>query len=284
MIQKVKNLLMRTLLRGLSTIKSQNFWKTLYLLALKQMNFGNGGNFSQSGELFVLKLIQKKLEKEPEIVIFDVGANVGNYSKIARELFNANKTKIFAFEPSKKTFELLVKNTLAFENIIPIHLGLSSAAHTQLLFSNKDASELASVYPRKLNHFGIQMDKSEEIQLTTIDNFCNQHNITHIHFLKLDIEGHEMAALKGAKEMIANKKIDFIQFEFGGCNIDSKTYFQDFYYLLKDDYQIYRVLQDDIYELSVYEETLEVFITSNYFAIKKIIYLCIQPFLYSITL
>jgi hypothetical protein len=84
--------------------------------------------------------------------------------------------------------------------------------------------------------------------------------------LKLDIEGHELNAIKGAKQMIADKKVDFIQFEFGGCNIDSRTYFQDFYYLLKDKYRIYRILRDGIFEIEQYKETSEIFITVNYLA------------------
>ena len=50
-----------------------------------------------------------------------------------------------------------------------------------------------------------------------------------IDLLKLDVEGNELLALKGLSDSIEYIKI--IQFEFGGSNIDSRTYFQDFYYL-----------------------------------------------------
>jgi len=113
------------------------------------------------------------------------------------------------------------------------------------------------------------MDKTEAIKLTTIDAYCAENQIERIHFLKLDIEGHELNALNGAKKMIKDNRIDFIQFEFGGCNIDSRTYFQDFYYFLKDNYTIYRILKDGIYELSNYKEIYEIFITTNFLAIKK---------------
>jgi FkbM family methyltransferase len=268
MIKRIKNLALKITLKGLSKISNSSFWETLYNLSLRQMNFGNGGDFSQSGELFVLKFIQNKLENEYNIIIFDVGANIGNYSKAVNEIFTA-KTKIFSFEPSKRTFELFLKNTLNIENIIPHNFGFSDKEHNQILYTNIEGSGLASVYHRKLDHFGINMDKTEEIKLTTIDNFCNENNITRIHFLKLDVEGHEISTLNGAKNMIENKKIDFIQFEFGGCNIDSRTYFQDFYYLLKDNYKIYRVLKNSIQELPSYKETYEIFITINYLAVKK---------------
>ena len=65
------------------------------------------------------------------------------------------------------------------------------------------------------------------------------------------------------------KKIKFIQFEFGSCNIDSKTYFQDFWYLLKDNYNIYRIVKDGITPIIKYKETSEIFTTINYLAELK---------------
>ena len=113
------------------------------------------------------------------------------------------------------------------------------------------------------------MDKSEEIKLSTLDVYCSANKIDRIHFLKLDIEGHELKALNGAKRMIDSKNIDIIQFEFGGANIDSRTYFQDFFYLLKDNYSIYRIVKDGLFEMPIYKETYEVFLTINYLAVRK---------------
>lgn len=69
--------------------------------------------------------------------------------------------------------------------------------------------------------------------------------------------------------MIENGQIDFIQFEFGGCNIYSKTFFQDFYYLLKEKYKLYRILENGLFKLPDYQEIQEIFITINYLSIKK---------------
>ncbi len=113
------------------------------------------------------------------------------------------------------------------------------------------------------------MDSEEQVRLTTIDIFCKEQGIEKIDFLKLDIEGNEINALEGAKTMLEKDSIKFIQFEFGGCNIDSRTYFQDFYYLLKDRYKIYRILRNNLYEIENYNELKEIFITTNYLAIHK---------------
>ncbi|MCO5233652.1 MAG: FkbM family methyltransferase [Chitinophagales bacterium] len=267
-MKKLKKIIQEFVINILYKISNQYIWDQLFQLSLRQMNFGNGGYFHQSGELYVANYIKKQLKNEPSIVIFDVGANVGKYATALSNVFDGN-TQIYSFEPSKSTFEIFKTNTQGIKNILGNNFGFSDKEFQQLLFTDQEGSGLASVYQRKLDHWGIQMNQSEEIKLTTIDKYCAENQIAHIHFLKLDIEGHELSALKGANETLKHKKIDFIQFEFGGCNIDSRTYFQDFYYLLKDDYTIYRILKDGLLELPVYKETYEIFMTINYLAVKK---------------
>jgi FkbM family methyltransferase len=268
MKKRIKYLLYKSVIKIIEKINNQQILEAILQKTLNRMNFGMGGDFSESGELFVAKYIKEKLENEIELIIFDVGANVGNYSKMLSDLFTL-KTKIFAFEPSAKTYNLLLSTIVDCKNVYPNNFGFSDIETKQTLFTDVEGSYLASVYQRNLDHFGINMSKTEEIKLRTIDAFCAENNIDRINFLKLDIEGHELSALRGTKQMIKDGKIDYIQFEFGGCNIDSRTYFQDFYYLMKDNYKIYRILNNGIYELSNYKEIYEVFITVNYLAIRK---------------
>ena len=246
----------------------QGLFEPLFTISIRGMNFGNGGDFNKSGELNVLKYINEKFQKEKSLIIFDVGSNVGDYSKHLSSIFKTKAT-IHSFEPSKFTYKLFLETTKNIQNIIPNNFGFSDTENSQLLYTNSDGSASASLYQRNLEDTGELMAKSEEIKLQTIDTYCKTNNIERIHFLKLDIEGHELQALYGAKQMISAKKIDFIQFEFGSCNIDSKTYFKDFYYLLKDDYIIYRILKNGLFEIPKYKENYEIFFTINYLAVKK---------------
>jgi FkbM family methyltransferase len=163
------------------------------------------------------------------------------------------------------------ENTKNIPNIQQQNFGFGSENAKLTLFSNCDASGIASVYNRKLEHFNINFEEKETIQIRTIDEFCEEQKIERIHFLKLDVEGHELEALKGARNMLSgNGVIDFVQFEFGGCNIDSRTYFQDFWYLLKDNYRIYRILKNGIFEIKQYKEYYELFKATNFLAQRKI--------------
>lgn len=101
-----------------------------------------------------------------------------------------------------------------------------------------------------------------------MDDFCREANISHIHFLKLDVEGNEYKLLENSAEML-NGKIDYIQIEFGGANIDARTYFRDFWELLDGDYRFFRILRDGMVEIEKYSERLEQFACTNYLFVRK---------------
>lgn len=246
----------------------QKIFEVIYGFSLVGMNIGMGGDVRVSGELFVLKYIKKKEEKnKSKLIIFDVGANVGEYTKLLIDCFG-NTAMIYSFEPSKKTFAKLENNIKIRENIKLFNMGFGDKKEQAELFMDGDESGLASIYQRRLDHFNIKMNKKETVLIETLDNFCQDNNIDHIDFLKLDVEGHEVKVLEGAKKMLDNS-IKYIQFEFGGCNIDSRTFVQDFYYLLKDKFNLFRIVRNGIYPIKKYKEIYECFKCTNYFAERK---------------
>jgi len=249
-------------------VEMQPFFEEIYRLALVGMNIGQGGAIETSGELFALEYIKSKLENVEKPKIFDIGANVGKYSTKILEVFEKN-VDVYAFEPSLKTFQALARR-LDGQNVNLYNVGLSNQTGICTLFSNADYSGLASLTKRRLDHFNIAMSHSEKVSIRTVDEFCLEQGITRIHLLKVDVEGWEMGVFQGAQQMLSNRAIDFIQFEFGGCNIDTKTYLQDFWYLLKDDFIFYRIVGNGLFPIQHYREQLECFITTNYLLEKKL--------------
>lgn len=261
----MKQFLKKLLTPLFGNVKFQKLFEYLNQISLYGMHIGRGGSKDDSGEGVAIKYIQQQLKDEKRVTVFDVGANIGTYSVMLSNILK-DKARIFSFEPSKKTYQKLVENTRQLPNVTVYNFGMGNEDTRLTLFSNKDESGLASVYHRKLDHLNIDMNKTEEIDIKTIDGFCAQNNIQHIHFLKIDVEGHEMKVLEGATNIIHSNNVDFIQFEFGGCNIDSRTYFQDFFYLLKDHYNIYRIVRNGVYPVKAYKEMYEAFMTTNYLA------------------
>lgn len=248
-------------------VRFQRIFERLEIFALAGMNFGRGGDLHHSGETFVLKYIQAR-EKNKSLVIFDVGSNIGEYTKCLAKQFPTSQ--IYAFEPSVYTYNLLLKNLTGIDpSIQTYNLGFGDTAGQFNLYAEAEGSGLSSLYNRRLDHFGLSISQSQAVQIETLDAFCDRQNIDHIDFLKLDVEGNEFNVLHGASNLLMKGSVRYVQFEFGGCDIDSRTFFQDFWYLFKKQYDIYRIVKDGLYPITEYRERDERFLNINYLAIKK---------------
>ncbi|MBD2699761.1 FkbM family methyltransferase [Spirosoma sp. BT702] len=246
----------------------QPFYEKLYLFTIYAMNYGGGSFTDDSGEKNVIQYVARKTADQPEpVVVFDVGANVGSY---ARMVLNGlgNRAMIHCFEPSQATYQTL-KTNVPEPNVKKHNLGLSDQAGELALYTDAAQSGMTSVYQRDLQHINVSFAQNEVAVFSTVDEFSAAQNIRQIDLLKIDVEGHELAVLKGARQMIDEQRIRFIQFEFGGTSIDSRTYFRDFWRLLSPNYTLYRIVGNGLRRIDAYSEFLEIFVTVNFLAERK---------------
>jgi FkbM family methyltransferase len=238
-----------------------------YLLnsSIEGKYFGFAGNVNDGGEIAVIDIVNKVFSNE-SATIFDVGANKGQYQDMLLHYLKLTQFKIYSFEPSPFTFELL--NAKTKSNVANFNIGLGNKNEELELFRTGPGSPLSSLYKKtKIDYYNVEMNQSEKVKIETLDNFCSKHAIDKIHFLKMDVEGHEISVLQGATNFISEHKIDMIQFEFGPPNIDSRTYLRDFFLTL-NDYRIFRIIKDGILEIN-YSEKEEIFLPVNYLAVSN---------------
>lgn len=236
------------------------------------MNFGEGYHPLHSGETFVMRYLRDRVFAGARpVTIFDVGANIGVYTLAVLDTFGTS-AMIYAFEPAAKTFRMLAERMDGHENVKLYNVGFGDDEGTAMLFSAGEGSKLGSVYDTsaRLRRIGLALKEREQIHLTTIDKFCEREGVDHIHLLKLDVEGHEFKILEGARATLDDGRVDALQFEFGAANVESRTFFRDFFDLLAGRYVLHRVLQDGLYPLSEYRETYEVYKrATNYLAVRR---------------
>lgn len=224
---------------------------------------GWGALTIQAEAKYAAEFLKQSGVKSP--LIFDVGANLGNWSiELHHQLPSA---EIIAFEPSSTTFKSLLSNTRDADQIQVQQLGFSDFVGTTTLYSDAPESGFASLSKRRLDHFGIALNVEEVVEITTLDRFTEKLDRCP-DLIKLDVEGHEINVLIGGEKTI--EKVKVIQFEFGGCNLDTKTSFQDFWYwFTQRNFDIYRLTPIGVKRLSEYSESDEIYQTTNYFAVRR---------------
>jgi FkbM family methyltransferase len=135
-------------------------------------------------------------------IIFDVGANIGHTARYMHMHFP--RAQIHAFEPVEAAYQELLRNTKKTPQIHCYQLALGE---------KKDTLKMAlHAYPtmntmRQNNFSDKNITGFCEVPVTTIDAFVAEHNIPHIGFLKLDVEGYEMPVLQGAEQSLRDRKI-----------------------------------------------------------------------------
>lgn len=242
------------------------FFLALKNIGLQGLNYRNT-NIDLNGEHYFIKRVAEYYKKiNQSAIIFDVGANIGNYAKVLKNTFKQN-CHIFAFEPFSAPFIQLLQ--LKDHTLTPENLGLSNVNETLTVYTSNEFSEIGGVYNRDYLFKDIPHDKEERSSFVTLDFYCRKHKLDKINFLKIDVEGHEYAVLEGAKNLLEQGAIEFIQFEFGAGNHFSKTYFIDFHSLLCRKYKIYRLLKNDIIEVKDYNSDFEMLILTNFICIKN---------------
>lgn len=258
------NTLAKLVAMPLSKVMTSSFLykPSCYIEAYLAFLLGKGSG-STSIDEEVRSALTNIYRKQP--VIFDVGTNIGKWSKKLLEL--QTDAQIFQFEPSETCQFEINKLNLPNTTLIPCAIG-KSEGNTYLYTSSKTDGS-ASLYQRRDGRFKDFSYEKYGIKTTTIDKVIKEYSIDFVDFLKMDIEGHEMEALQGASQALDDKKIGAMLFEFGSGNINSRTFFIDFWDLLQTyGFKIFRITPGDkLLEIKYYYEDLEYFRgVSNYIA------------------
>lgn len=239
----------------------QRLFRAVHRVSLAGLGYGND-DARRNGEHAVLERLAPTWPKEPCMI--DVGAHTGEWSRAV--LRYAPRGTIFALEPSPEPYARLAATAGA--RVRPFRTGLSDVATTRTLWMPSGQPAMASVHRRDLREFGMTADSSVSVEMTTLDAFCEANGIEHITMLKLDVEGHELAVLAGAQATLAAERVDVIQLEFGGANLDSRTYVRDFIDALAPyGFGLARILRDGLAPISR-EESAEIFVYCNLLAIR----------------
>jgi FkbM family methyltransferase len=155
-------------------------------------------------------LSRKKQINDGDIVV-DLGGNIGIFNRWA---YSQGASKVISFEPDRRYFELLKKNTSP--NSILFNAAMSDRIGELSLF---ESDHLGGS-----NIFGVPSNtKNYKVRTYTLDFLFDTDLITHIDFLKVDVEGAEHLIFKGISDNNLSKvKTISMEYHHSHFNFDEK--------------------------------------------------------------
>ena len=153
-------------------------------------------------------LIRKRLAYARNV--FDVGANVGVWT-ILMSKFNPS-ARIHSFEPNIAIFNLLEVNVKenSCGNVALINAAVSDQEGTVLFEVPMSASIFGRIVPTKqpIDDDGRFLNaRASQILCLRLADYCRKAGVAEIDFMKIDVEGHELAALRGLQPFLSERRV-----------------------------------------------------------------------------
>lgn len=225
------------------------------------LRYDDGNRIESNGEI----MVQRVALSRPQPVVFDVGANVGQWSTslLAQPGFPA---EVHAFEPSSYTRERAGQN---LGDRVHLHgTALGERAGRATLHIAREGAGINSLveFGDERNNVGV-----EDVLVDTVDEFARSHLISDITLLKIDAEGSDLAVLRGAFDMLTAARIGVAQFEYNWRWVFSRSYLKDVFDLIEGlpEYTVGKVTHVGVEFYSAWHFELETFREANYVIVRR---------------
>ena len=218
-------------------------------LLWRARKYAHGSNKAELQHM--LELIQ------PGSTVFDIGAHKGGFLFWMQRAVGTSG-KVYGFEPQPALSQYLLdmKDLFDWRNVTVEPMGLSSmSAEKPLLVptASGETSPGATFVDKK---------KTEEdfisfsVQVTTLDEYCTQYDISNVSLIKMDTEGHELDVFQGAQEMLRRERPHLI-FECEQRHLQSPRTMDDVFAFLADlGYEGYFYHESGLRPLSEFEPSV----------------------------
>ncbi len=248
------------------------FWRLgrrIYMMARHDFN----NRLTTNGELRLQHEVLTLLHNRSVApVVFDVGANVGNWTLSligqARALNRIGALAVHAFEPFPATFQTL-------SNRLRQHTDNGTVRCNELALSSEDGEAYMlgqSDLETSTLHGGGESSGHDrvKVRLRKADTYSDENGIREVHLLKSDAEGHDFEVIRGAAGLLERGNVWFLQFEYNHRWVFSRHYLKDVFDAVAETR--YKVSKVTPLGLEIYERwhpELERFFEGNYALIRE---------------
>jgi FkbM family methyltransferase len=162
---------------------------------------------SCSKEPWTVRWIEERIQ--PGEVLYDIGANVGAYSLVAAVASGAH---VIAFEPGPANFAALAANVqlnAVGDRVQPVPIALGDSPRSAPVAGD------GAVPGRALRVGDRGGQEIGAVLVDTLDDFVRRYGLQAPDHLKLDVDGDELAVLRGAQELLGSRRVRSLMVELG---------------------------------------------------------------------
>jgi FkbM family methyltransferase len=210
-----------------------------------------------------LRLIEAISSLSPTTV-FDVGANEGEWSTFALDALPA--ASLTSFEPIPDVAARCHARLARFgdrSTVVP--MGLAETSGPRPFFIDRDRTTVSGL---SMPHTDMPLERLE-LPFTTGDEYCAKSGVGTIDLLKIDAEGADHLVLAGFSEMLGQRRIRIVQFEYGPWALSNRYLLADFVDSLGGfGYQVGRLYAEGV-EFREHTPRFEDFRLANYVAVRR---------------
>jgi FkbM family methyltransferase len=166
------------------------------------------------GHIDSLELLEL-LKPSPPGTIYDIGANIGTWTCLAKSLFPA--ARVDAFEPLAVHFDGFHRWTAAWPGDIHLHtcaLAQTEGSATMHVMDFSDASSLLPATAECLSEFKIKPAAEQTVPVIPLDVLVSREKIPRPDLLKLDVQGYELEVLRGAETCLRHARAVLCEVSF----------------------------------------------------------------------
>lgn len=138
----------------------------------------------------------------PDDVVWDVGANVGLYTRRFSEIVGPRGT-VYAFEPSPLNFAKLTENVKGFPNAVLLPFGLGDKEEAVSFVQGADELGATS----QVWGASDGLDRGDRVRICVADQMAASGKAAVPNFIKIDVEGFELEVLRGMSAMLRDAKV-----------------------------------------------------------------------------
>ncbi len=241
-------------------VRANLLFRTIAKLARQYLKWYGNASYkpARNGERWLLAA----LGAEPVRTVLDVGANVGDWSMLAANAFSA--ATIYALEIVPATAATLRQRTASVPRIRTFDLGLADHTGTMAIRFNPRATAHSTFtdYPH-----GWEGERIEA-RVMRGDEFLAGQGIRDVDVVKLDVEGAEHLVLQGLAGALRERRLRFVQFEYGRVNVLTRFLLKDFYELFDRAGYVVGKIYPDYVDFRDYDLGDEDFLGPNYLACR----------------